>query len=58
MDDFCCQPSQSDSTCSGLPIVATEDGGPRDIISNCENGLLVDPLDTSTITDALLQVLS
>jgi sucrose-phosphate synthase len=47
-----------EAAASGLPIVATEDGGPRDIISNCENGLLIDPLDTSTITDALLQVLS
>ncbi|HSM03561.1 MAG TPA: PfkB family carbohydrate kinase [Longimicrobiales bacterium] len=30
---------------SGLPLVATDDGGPRDIIGACENGVLVDPLD-------------
>ncbi len=30
---------------TGLPIVATNDGGPRDIIANCRNGLLIDPLD-------------
>ena len=30
---------------TGLPIVATNDGGPRDIIANCDNGLLIDPLD-------------
>ncbi len=28
---------------TGLPIVATNDGGPRDIIGNCDNGLLIDP---------------
>ncbi len=42
----------------GLPIVATEDGGPRDIIANCQNGLLVDPLEPKSIADALLKLLS
>ncbi len=41
----------------GLPIIATEDGGPRDIIGNCHNGALVDPLESSTIKAALLEVL-
>ncbi|MDG6778269.1 HAD-IIB family hydrolase [Thiomicrorhabdus sp. zzn3] len=39
---------------SGLPVVATEDGGPRDIAANCQNGILIDPLEPKTITDALL----
>jgi sucrose-phosphate synthase len=43
---------------SGLPIVATNDGGPSDIIGNCENGLLVDPLDDKAIEHALLRVLT
>ncbi len=43
---------------TGLPIVATNDGGPRDIISNCRNGLLVDPLDGAAIEHALLRVLT
>ena len=29
------------SSC-GLPIISTDDGGPNDIHSKCENGLLVD----------------
>ena len=34
-----------EAAASGLPLVATADGGPRDIIDNCHNGELVDPLD-------------
>ncbi len=43
---------------TGLPIVATNDGGPRDIIANCENGLLIDPFDGEAIERALLRVLT
>jgi len=42
----------------GLPIVATEDGGPIDIIANCHNGYLIDPLDTKDISDKLLAILT
>jgi sucrose-phosphate synthase len=41
----------------GLPVVATENGGPVDIIGNCHNGMLVDPLDASAIAEALLGLL-
>lgn len=42
---------------SGLPVVATNDGGPRDILANCRNGLLVDPLDAEAVEKALLSAL-
>lgn len=43
---------------TGLPIVATNDGGPRDIVANCQNGLLIDPLDAEEIENTLLCVLT
>jgi len=46
-----------EAAASGVPIVATNDGGPRDIISNCKNGVLIDPLDEKDITEALINVL-
>ncbi|MDQ6950866.1 MAG: HAD-IIB family hydrolase [Mariprofundales bacterium] len=41
----------------GVPIVATEDGGPIDIIGNCKNGLLIDPLNSEEIASALIALL-
>ncbi len=46
-----------EAAASGLPLVATENGGPVDIIGNCHNGLLVDPLNSESISKALLQIL-
>jgi len=46
-----------EAAASGLPLVATENGGPVDIIGNCVNGLLVDPLNEKAIAETLLQIL-
>lgn len=41
----------------GVPIVATRDGGPTDIVDNCRNGILVDPLQTQEISSAIRKIL-
>jgi sucrose-phosphate synthase len=37
----------------GLPVVATDDGGPREILQRCENGLLVDVSDLDALQRAV-----
>ena len=41
----------------GLPVVATSDGGPKDIMSNCAGGLLVDPSNTKAIAAAIKKII-
>ncbi len=43
---------------TGLPLVATDDGGPRDIMEYCQNGILVDTTDTGAIADAIKTLLT
>ncbi len=46
-----------EAAASGLPLVATDDGGPRDIIQNCENGLLVEVENLEDLSKAIKAIL-
>ena len=41
----------------GVPVVATDDGGPRDIIKNCKNGILVDVSESKNISKAINKII-
>jgi len=47
-----------EAAATGLPLVATNDGGPQDIVGTCQNGLLVDALDSKAIGEAICDALS
>lgn len=47
-----------EAAASGLPILATDDGGPKDIVRACRNGRLFDPMDTSGLGELLIEVIS
>ena len=46
-----------EAAASGLPVVATDDGGPRDIIKNCQNGILTDVTDSANIAESINKIL-
>ena len=46
-----------EASATGLPLVATNDGGPNDIINNCKSGILVDPTDTNDISKAVKNII-
>lgn len=41
-----------EAAAAGLPVVATREGGPADILGRCQHGLLVPPTDTGAIASA------
>lgn len=47
-----------EAAASGLPIIATRDGGPQDIMKFCKNGKLIDPLDADGMAQVLLEALT
>jgi sucrose-phosphate synthase len=47
-----------EASATGLPIVATNDGGPNDIVQNCDNGILVDPTQPEAISKALREIIT
>lgn len=46
-----------EAAASGLPLVATDSGGPKDIVANCRNGLLLDVLEPGAMAAALRDAL-
>jgi sucrose-phosphate synthase len=42
----------------GLPVIASPTGGPKEILENCENGILVDVEDPEAIAAALKKIIS
>jgi sucrose-phosphate synthase len=47
-----------EAAATGLPLVATNDGGPQDIIDTCQNGMLVDVLDEAAMGEAIRDALT
>jgi HAD-superfamily hydrolase, subfamily IIB len=47
-----------ESSAAGLPFVGTHNGGPQDIVRNCESGLIIDVNDQEALTNAMLQLLT
>ncbi|MDH5183542.1 MAG: glycosyltransferase [Gammaproteobacteria bacterium] len=42
-----------EAAASGLPMIATNNGGPVDILAHCNNGVLIEPLDIEGISSAI-----
>jgi len=46
-----------EASACGVPIIATNDGGPVDIVANCRNGILVDVASSEKIGAAIRELL-
>lgn len=47
-----------EASATGLPFVATKNGGPQDIVENCQSGLIVDVNDHQALTRAMIRLLT
>jgi sucrose-phosphate synthase len=47
-----------EAAAAGIPVIATDSGGPNDIVEMCRNGELVDPHSASAIADAAVRILA
>lgn len=47
-----------EAAASGLPLVATDNGGPKDIVANCRNGVLVDVTQPNALASVIKEALS
>ncbi|MFQ5646331.1 MAG: HAD-IIB family hydrolase [bacterium] len=46
-----------EASACGLPIIATNNGGPTDIVGNCDNGILINPDNPKEIAEAARKIL-
>jgi len=46
-----------EAAASGLPFIGPDDGGPKDIVGNCRNGLVVNTLEPNAIAEGLSKAL-
>ncbi len=47
-----------EASATGIPVVVTDNGGPVEILENCECGVLVDPRNTMAIAKSCLQIIN
>lgn len=47
-----------EAMCSGLPVIGTNDGGTTDLVDDGQTGLLVPPLDSHALADAIQRLLT
>lgn len=47
-----------ESAASGLPVIASPFGGPKEILENCENGLLVNVEDHAIIASSIKKIIA
>ena len=47
-----------EASATGLPFIGTKDGGPQDIVENCECGIILDVTDQEAMTKAMMTLLT